>query len=86
MTLSPREEQTTKMEDWREAVIDCVPKQYIKSGHWKYEYFDYCDGPTLAADCDMFFQEAEQRGKTKNHRVYIGPGSDGSSDDKIAVD
>ena len=31
----------------------------------------------------MFFEWATKR---KNHRVYIGPGADGSSDDKIAVD
>ena len=34
----------------------------------------------------MFFREAEQRNKKRNHRVYIGPGADGSTDDKIAVD
>ena len=31
-------------------------------------------------------QEDEDIGKTRNHRTYIGPGADGSSDDKIAVE
>ena len=34
----------------------------------------------------MLFQEEEGQKKTDNHRTHIGPGADGSSDDKIAVE
>ena len=35
---------------------------------------------------DALFQEGVNAGKKLNFRVHIGPGSDGSSDDKIAID
>ena len=37
-------------------------------------------------DIDMLFQEEEDSGKTRSHRTYIGPGADGSSNDKIIVE
>ena len=49
-------------------MIECVPKDIRRRGHWKHEYFTYCDD----IHCSMFFEEAEQRKKTKNHRVYSG--------------
>ena len=35
---------------------------------------------------DMFFKHLSDIGHDKNKRIYIGPGRDGSSDDKIPVD
>ena len=35
---------------------------------------------------DSCFKHLEDLGKDKNKRIYIGPGRDGSSDDKIAID
>eukprot|EP00973_Karenia_brevis_P000420 61213-Karenia_brevis.AAC.1 len=40
----------------------------------------------LGRDLDLIFLEEEDRGKTRNHRTYIGPGADGSSDDKNCVE
>ena len=34
----------------------------------------------------LLFTEAEKKGKTRNFRMYIGPGSDGSSADKLSLD
>ena len=35
---------------------------------------------------NLLFAEAEQKGKTRNFRMYIGPGSDGSIADKLSLD
>ena len=34
---------------------------------------------------NLLFAEAEQEGKTRHFRTYIGPGSDGSSADKVSL-
>ena len=35
---------------------------------------------------NLLFTEAEQKGRTRDFRVVIGPGSDGSSTDKLSLD
>ena len=35
---------------------------------------------------NLLFTEAEQKGKTRHFRMYIGPGSDRSSADKLSLD
>ena len=35
---------------------------------------------------NLLFAEAERKGKTRNFRMYIGPGSDGSSADTLSLD
>ena len=35
---------------------------------------------------NLLFAEAERKGKTRNFRMYIGPGSDGPSADKLSLD
>ena len=35
---------------------------------------------------NLLFEEAERNGKTRNFRMCIGPGSDGSSADKLSLD
>ena len=35
---------------------------------------------------NAFFGEVEQKGKARNFRTYIGPGSHGSSADKLSLD
>ena len=35
---------------------------------------------------NLLFAEAEQKGKIRNFRTHIGPGSDGSSADKLSLD
>ena len=35
---------------------------------------------------NLLFTEAEQKGKTRDFRVYLGPGSAGSSTDKLSLD
>ena len=63
-------------------MVECVPEDVRRQGNWKYEFFNY----TREINCSMFFVWAREKNKTKNHRVYIGPGADGSTEDKIAVD
>ena len=50
---------------------------------------NYVDGRTEEAMndfCEGLFGHIEDCGKKKNKRVYIGPGRDGSSNDKVSVD
>ena len=35
---------------------------------------------------NLLFTEAEQKGKARNFRMYIGSGSEGSSADKVSLD
>jgi hypothetical protein len=65
-----------------------VDSESVEQGVWKHEIFacreidEVLNEETLEA----IFGHLNDLGKTKNKRIYIGPGRDGSSDDKIAVD
>ena len=67
--------------DLRKQLELSVP-QY-KHGEWKYGFkmSSFC-----ATILNLLFTEADQKGKTRNFRMYIGPGSDGSSADKLSFD
>ena len=52
-------------------------------GEWNYEFQMSSFTTTIL---NLLFTEAEQKGKTRNFRMYIGLGSDGSSADKLSVD
>ena len=52
-------------------------------GEWKYEFKMSSFTTTIL---NMLFTEAEHKGKTRHLRTYIGPGSDGSSADKLSLD
>ena len=54
-----------------------------KPGEWKYESKMSSVTTTIL---NLLFAEAEQKGKTRNVRTYIGPGSGGSSADKLSLD
>ena len=50
------------------------------------EVRNFAQHPIDPALCESVFTHLRDMGKTKNKRIYIGPGRDGSSDDKIAVE
>ena len=83
-TGEEEEPKTRKEAKTREDIIHYVDTKFVKEQRWKIEF----DVPRNIGgnDLDMLFQEEEDKGKTRNHRTYIGPGADGSSDDKIAVE
>ena len=54
-----------------------------KPGKWKYEFKMSAFTTTIL---NLLFADAEQKGKIRNFRAYIGPGSDGSSADKLSLD
>ena len=58
----------------------CVKK---KPGEWKYEFKMSSFTATIL---NMLFAEAERKGKTRNFRMYTGPGSVASSADKLSLD
>ena len=67
--------------DLRKRLELSVP--HNKLGEWKYE-FKMSSFTTLILN--LLFKEAERKGKTRHFRMYIGPGSDGSSADKLSLD
>ena len=60
-----------------------APLEQVRFGAWKYEFKMSKLTTTIL---NLLFAEAEQKGRTRNFRVYIGPGSDGASADKLSLD
>ena len=67
--------------DFREQLWLSVP--LYEPGKWQYQ-FQISSFTTTTLN--LLFAEAERKGKTRNFRMYIGPGSDGSSADKLSLD
>ena len=53
------------------------------NGGWKYEFKTSSRTTTIP---NLVFNEAERNAKSHNFRMYNGPGSDGSSTDKLSLD
>ena len=78
--------------------IDCVPTRCTRNKQWRAEFFQRIRitrfGSELKRDkfCNGVIQMTKEMNQAKrgcesqNKRVYIGPGRDGSSEDKISVD
>ena len=67
--------------DFRQQLELTVP--LYRSGEWKYEFKM---SKLTSKILNLLFTEAEQKGRTRHFREYIGPGSDGSSTDKLSPD
>ena len=67
----------------RQRLIDTVPEKFRRREQWKYQFDP--QGVTNE-ELATLFQQGIDTGKKRNFRIYIGPGADGSSDDKVAVD
>ena len=84
---APEQEQETLTESTKEfhqSLIEKVPVEAVQDGRWKHEVFKYVDvGDEML---DSILRHLEDIKSSRNKRIYIGPGRDGSSDDKIAVD
>ena len=79
--------------DWHKKLIDLVPLEDIDNGVWKDTILNYLDltGDNRTTFLESVFQHVEEqrqfaRKEQKNRRIYIGPGRDGSSTDKISID
>ena len=69
-------------------LIDAVPQEALDRGAWKHEVFREL-GAANIMNSDALkacFDHLEDLSKTRNKRIYIGPGRDGSSEDKISID
>ena len=79
------------LKPWLESLCNEVGQEDIANRDWKYKVFetprltDEDDDKGRTDFCEGAFQYLEDIGKTMNKRIYIGPGRDGSSDDKIAL-
>ena len=74
--------------DFHERLVRQVPRNAVDNGRWRFEIFKGCDISEVMNEemLESIFGHLADLGKTTNKRIYIGPGRDGSSDDKIAVD
>ena len=73
-----------------EHVVEGDPRKQLElsapgyePGEWKYEFQMSSFTSTIL---NLLFTEAEQKGKTRNFRMYFGRGSDNSSADKLSLD
>ena len=67
--------------DFRKQFVLSVPQYELVE--CKYEFKMSSFGTTKL---NLLFTEAEKKGKIRNYRMYIGPGSGGSSADKQSLD
>ena len=59
-----------------------LPVSTYSNGGWKYEFKTSSLTTTIL---NRIFNKVEKNGKNHNFRTYIGPGSDGSSTDKLSL-
>ena len=81
------------IKDFHAGLIDLVPQEDIENGVWKDTILNYLEltGSERANFLEDVFQHVEEQRQfagrdQKNKRIYIGPGRDGSSNDKISID
>ena len=67
--------------DFRKQLGLSVP--LYEPGECKYEFEKSSFTTTIL---NLLFAESERKGKTRHFRMYLGPGSDGSSADKLSLD
>ena len=65
-------------------IIGYIDPKFVKQRRWKIE-FDV-RRHISGAEIDLLFREEESQHRIGDHRTFIGPGADGSSDDRISVD
>ena len=88
MKLEPAS-KTRPSRESLEQVADDFPNQLGRSapqcqlGEWRYEFKM---SSFTATRLNLLFAEAEQKGKTRHCRTYIGLGSDGLSADQLFFD
>ena len=68
-------------DDHRKQLELSVPR--YEPGEWKHEFKML---PFTTTILNLFFTEAEKKGTIRNFRMYIGPGSDVSSANKLSLD
>ena len=68
-------------------LIDVVPPDE-RNPSWKERFLEFYSltGDDRRTFAETLFTQLDDLGQQKNKRVYIGPGRDGSSDDKIPID
>ena len=71
---------------FHQELLDNVPLGEDEA--WNEVVFNYIqlEGLDGQAFFEHVFDHVNDMGKSKNKRIYIGPGRDGSSDDKISID
>ena len=74
---------------FHQTLIDVVPPdQLVNAASWKEEFLKHksLTGDDRRTFAETLFTQLDDMGQQKNKRVYIGPGRDGSSDDKLSID
>jgi hypothetical protein len=82
------EKLSDETREWHQLLVDSVPQESVDNGTWKDAILHHIE--LEGTDGSVFFEHVfghlQDLGKLKNKRIYIGPGRDGSSDDKISID
>ncbi len=73
---------------FHKSLMDAVPQDESRATSWKAEFLNHFNltGHDRKIFAETMFMQLDDLGLMKNKRVYIGPGRDGSSDDKIPID
>ena len=77
---------------WHEYLIAAAPKDSVENKTWKNDIFSEHDireimNLSVLNGCVQHVEEIQKdRKRASNKRIYIGPGKDGTTDDKIAVE
>ena len=78
--------------EWHRELREQVSDDDFKERIWRYKVFEYLRLVDEDSDCprtifcDKAFQNLNDLDKRTNSSIYIGPGRDGTSADKIRVD
>ncbi len=74
--------------DFHRSLVAAVPGESVTNGEWKQEILNHVKltGEDRVEFLEHVFSHVDDLAKGKNKWIYIGPGRDGSSDDKIAID
>jgi hypothetical protein len=74
--------------NFHDSLIEAVPQAERRATSWKDEFLNFFNltGDDRRNFAERLFMQLDDLGKLKNKRIYIGPGRDGSSDDKIPID
>ena len=81
---------SAEVREFHRYLVDEVDQSFEDEGVWKTEILRQIDLKNHEDERNYFFTQVfahlEDLGIEKNKRIYIGPGRDGSSDDKVSID
>ena len=88
--VDDQDELSSEVREFHRYLVNTVDRSYEDEQTWKDEILRRIDLKHHEEErnyfCKQVFSHIKDLGKEKNKRIYIGPGRDGSSNDKISID